>query len=145
MESYPFSVRQRVRFAETDTQQVVYYANYLVYAEVGRSEYLRHLGMSYKRDFLDEGVDFTIGEARVRYHAPLRYDDAFDIRIRVGDIRGSSWEFQYAIDRADGVRCADVSTIQVVIGRESKRAQRIPEHFRETLERAKVAAPVEGT
>jgi len=137
VEVYPFAVRQRVRFGETDTQQVVYYANYLLYAEVGRMEYLRHLGIEYTRDLMEHGVDFTIGEAHVRYRAPLRFDDLFDIKIRVGEIRHSSWEFQYAIDRADGMHCADVSTIQVVIGRETKRAQRIPEALRRVLERAK--------
>ena len=137
METYPFSVRQRVRFGETDTQQVVYYANYLLYAEVGRMEYLRHLGLEYQRDLVAHGVDFTIGEAHVRYRAPLRFDDLFDIKVRVGEIRGSSWEFAYAIDRADGQHCAEVSTIQVVIGRESKRAQRIPDQVRLILERAK--------
>lgn len=137
MEAFPFSVRQRVRFGETDTQQVVYYANYLLYAEVGRMEYLRHLGVEYDRDLVAHGIDFTIGEASVRYRAPLRFDDLFDIKIRVGEIRGSSWEFQYAIDRADGAHCADVSTIQVVIGRASKRAQRMPDELRLVLERAK--------
>jgi acyl-CoA thioester hydrolase len=137
VETYPFSVRQRVRFGETDTQQVVYYANYLLYAEVGRMEYLRHLGIEYQRDLVAHGVDFTIGEAHVRYRAPLRFDDLFDIKMRVGEIRGSSWTFEYAIDRADGVHCAQVSTIQVVIGRESKRAQRMPDELRLVLERAK--------
>lgn len=136
MESYPFATRQRVRFGETDTQQVVYYANYLLYAEVGRMEYLRHLGVEYA-DLMARGMDFTIGEANVRYRAPLRFDDLFDIKIRVGEIRASSWEFRYAIDRADGLHCADVSTVQVVIGRESKRAQRMPDELRLVLERAK--------
>ena len=137
MESFPFSVRQRVRFGETDTQQVVYYANYLLYADVGRMEYLRHLGVEYERDLTQHGLDFTIGEAHVRYRAPLRFDDLFDIRIRLGEIKHSSWTFEYAIDRADGMHCADVSTIQVVIGRDAKRAQRIPDELRLILERAK--------
>ncbi len=140
MEAFPFSCRQRVRFGETDMQQVVYYANYLLYAEVGRAAYLRHLGLEYARDFVARGLDFTIGEARVRYHAPLRYDDEFDIRVRVGEIRGSSWEFEYAIDRADGTRCADVSTVQVVIGHETSRARRLPDELKSLLERAKGAS-----
>lgn len=138
MEAFPFVYRQRVRFGETDTQQVVYYANYLVYAEVGRVAYLRHLGVEYQRDFIDQGVDFTMGEAHVKYRAPLRFDDEFDIGVRVGEIRHSSWEFEYAIDRADGLHCADVSTIQVVIG-PTKRAQRMPEPLKRILERAKGA------
>ena len=136
MDSFPFTTRQRVRFGETDTQQVVYYANYLLYAEVGRMAYLRELGIEYQRDFLDHGVDFTIGEAQVRYRAPLRFDEEFDIKVRVGEIRHSSWAFEYAVDRADGLHCADVSTVQVVIGPE-KRARRIPEHLTLLLENAK--------
>jgi len=136
---FPFSHRQRVRFGETDLQGVVYYANYLLFAEVGRVAYLRELGIVYGRDLLARGVDFTIGEARVRYHAPLRFDDEYDIKVRVGDIRHSSWTFEYAIDRADGTHCADVSTIQVMIDRKTGRATRIPAGVREILERPKVA------
>ena len=138
MEAFPFAHRQRVRYGETDMQQVVYYANYLLYAEVGRVAYLRHLGVDYTKEFLDRGVDFTIGEASVKYRAPLRFDDEFDIRVRVGDIRHSSWAFEYAIDRADGVHCAELSTVQVVIGREAPpRAQRMPEGLRMVLENAR--------
>jgi len=134
MEAYPFAYRQRVRFGETDLQQVVYYANYLLFAEVGRVAYLRHLGIDYRRDFLEEGIDFTIGEAHVKYRAPLRFDDEYDIKVRVGDVRHSSWAFEYAFDRADGLHCAEASTVQVVIGRESLRAQRMPDHLRALLE-----------
>lgn len=136
---FPFAHRQRVRFGETDLQGVVYYANYLLFAEIGRIAYLRELGIVYDRDMLAHGVDFTIGEARVRYQAPLRFDDEYDIKVRVGEIRHSSWTFEYAIDRADGLHCADVSTIQVMIDRTSGRATRIPAELKQTLESAKVA------
>ena len=136
---FPFAHRQRVRFGETDLQGVVYYANYLLFAEVGRIAYLRELGIVYDRDMLAHDVDVTIGEARVRSQAPLRCDDEYDIKVRVGDIRHSSWTFEYAIDRADGTHCADVSTIQVMIDRKTGRATRIPAELRETLERSKVS------
>jgi acyl-CoA thioester hydrolase len=136
---FPFAHRQRVRFGETDLQGVVYYANYLLFAEIGRIAYLRELGIVYDRDMLAHGVDFTIGEARVRYQAPLRFDEEYDIKVRVGDIRHSSWTFEYAIDRADGLHCADVSTIQVMIDRTSGRATRIPAELKQTLELAKGA------
>ena len=139
MEAFPFAFRQRVRFGETDLQQVVYYANYLLYAEVGRMAFLRHLGFEYSRDLLDQGLDFTIGEAHVKYRAPLRFDDEFDIKMRVGEVRHSSWAFEYAIDRADGLHCVDASTVQVVISRETKRARRMPDELKMILERAKGA------
>ena len=117
----------------------MYYANYLLYAEVGRIAFLRQLGVVYDRDLLAQGLDFTIGEARVRYQAPLRFDDEYDIKVRLGEIRHSSWTLEYAIDRADGMHCADVSTIQVMIDRKTDRATRIPAELRQILERAKAA------
>jgi acyl-CoA thioester hydrolase len=134
---YPFAHRQRVRFGETDMQGVVYYANYLLFAEVGRVAYLRELGIDYKRDLIEKGVDFTIGEASVRYQAPLRFDDEYDIRVRVGEIRGSSWIFEYAFDRSDGQRCAVGSTVQVILDPKTGRAARIPTDLRAVLEAAR--------
>ena len=118
-------------------QGVVYYANYLLFAEVGRIAYLRALGIDYKRELIERGIDFTIGEATVRYQAPLRFDDEYDIRVRVGQIRGSSWTFEYAFDRADGQRCAVGSTVQVIVDPKTGRAARIPAALRDVLERAK--------
>lgn len=136
MEAFPFRYRQRVRFGETDMQNVVYYANYLLYAEVGRVAYLRELGFLHS-DIVATGLDFTIGEASVRYRAPLRFDEEFDIKVRVGQIRHSSWAFEYAVDRADGMRCAEMTTVQVMIDRTSFRPKRIPEDLRATLEKAR--------
>lgn len=121
-------------------QGVVYYANYLLFAEVGRVAYLRALGVDYARDLIGRGVDFTIGEATVRYQAPLRFDDEYDIRVRVGEIRGSSWTFEYAFDRADGRRCAVGSTVQVIVDPKTGRAARIPDALRTTLESAKAGS-----
>ena len=118
-------------------QGVVYYANYLLFAEVGRVAYLRALGIDYRRGLIEQGADFTIGEATVRYQAPLRFDDEYDIRVRVGEIRNSSWVFEYAFDRADGMRCAVSSTVQVFLDPKSGKAARIPAHVRDVLERAK--------
>jgi acyl-CoA thioester hydrolase len=137
VDGYPFAHRQRVRFGETDLQGVVYYANYLLFAEVGRVAYLRELGIDYGRDFLAKGIDFTIGEATVRYRAPLRFDDEYDIRVRVGAVRRSSWTFEYAFDRADGLRCAVGQTLQVMLDRATGKAMRIPADVRATLEGAK--------
>ncbi len=117
-------------------QGVVYYANYLLYAEVGRVAYMRELGMDYAR-LLERGVDFTIGEATVRYRAALHFDEEYDIRVRVGEVRRVSWTFEYAVDRADGTRCADMRTLQVLLDRGKFKAQRLPDGLRSTLEAAR--------
>src|SRR5919201_3061803 len=130
---FPFAYRQRVRFGETDMQGVVYYANYLLYAEVGRFAYLQHCGFDYRRDLLERGLDFTIASASVRYLAPLRYPDEFDIRVRCGEVRHSSWRFEYLITKTDGTVCAQVDTAQVVIDRATGRPARIPAALAERL------------
>ena len=56
----------------------------------------------------------------------------------MGDIRHSSWAFEYAIDRADGTHCAEASTIQVMIDRATNKVTRIPDDLRSTLERARM-------
>ena len=133
---FPFSIRQRVRFGETDMQGVVYYANYLLFAEVGRVADLRELGLDYPQ-LMERGIDFTIGEAAVRYKAALHFDEEYDVRVRVGEVRRVSWTFEYAVDRADGTRCADMHTVQVMLDRGTFRARRLPDELRSTLEAAR--------
>lgn len=134
--TFPFAIRQRVRFGETDMQGVVYYANYLLSAEVGRVAYLRHIGLDYTQ-LLTRGMDFTIGEAFVRYQAALHFEEEFDVRVRVGEVRNASWTFEYAVDRADGVRCAEMRTVQVMLERGTFRSKRIPSELRASLEAAR--------
>jgi len=66
--------RVRVRYAETDKMGVVYYANYFVWFEVGRTDLLRHAGMTY-RDIESEGLTLPVIEASCGYRIPARYDD----------------------------------------------------------------------
>ena len=113
-------------------QGVVYYANYLLYAEVGRVAYLRKLGLDYAR-LLTRGMDFTIGEAFIRYKAALHFDEEYEIRVRVGEVRNVSWTFEYSVDRADGTPCAEVRTVQVMLDRGTFRAKRIPDALRSAL------------
>ena len=73
-------VRVRVRYAETDRMGVVYYANYLIWFEVGRTEWLRHSGWSYRQMEHEGGVQLPVIEAHCEYRQPARYDDEIDIR-----------------------------------------------------------------
>src|SRR5664279_6476514 len=67
--------RVRVRYAETDQMGVVYYANYLVWFEVGRAELMRQRGLDYKQMEIEEDCLMAVVEATVRYKAPARYDE----------------------------------------------------------------------
>jgi acyl-CoA thioester hydrolase len=123
----------RVRYAETDRMQVVYYANYLVWCEVGRVEFLRALGRSYA--LLDtEWVGLAVSEARVRYLAPARFDDLVRVETTLAGVRSRAVTFDYMITNAEsGVRLATAHTALVSID-PSGRLTAIPPDFRAALE-----------
>ncbi len=128
----------RVRYAETDQMGVVYHANYLVWFEVGRVEYMRQAGLAYRDMEREEGALIAVIEARARYKAPARYDDELVVRTTLASVRGSVIRFTYAIFRAgataaDQVLC-EGETVHMVVGRDMKRRalpERYAEHFRQ--------------
>ncbi len=89
----------RVRYAETDQMGIVYYANYLVWFEIGRVELLRTLGFSYNRLEQDHQCILPVVEARCRYRSPARYDDRILIVTRPALLRGAVLKFAYRIFR----------------------------------------------
>jgi acyl-CoA thioester hydrolase len=84
----------RVRYAETDAMGVVYHANYLVWFEVGRGEYLRSLGQEY-RTWEENSYLLPAVEAHIRYRAPARYDDRVVIRTWLQAVRSRSLTLGY--------------------------------------------------
>src|SRR5487761_2205986 len=86
--------RIRVRYAETDQMGVVYHANYLVWFEVGRVEFIRQLGMDYKSMEQEDGAMIAVAEATARYKAPARYDDELIVRTSLAGVRGSIVRFR---------------------------------------------------
>jgi len=121
--------RVRVRYAETDQMGVVYYANYLVWFEVGRTELLRSLGWSY-RDMEAEGVGLPVIEANCAYLRPARYDDELEIRTIGALLSPVRMEFRYAVVRsADGLEVATGRTLHASVNREG-RPCRLPDRVR---------------
>lgn len=86
----------RVRYAETDQMGVVYYANYLVWFEVARTDLLRSLGWSY-REMEDAGVVLPVIEANCHYRRPARYDDEIEIRTTGRVTSPVRIEFDYEV------------------------------------------------
>lgn len=124
----------RVRYAETDAQGVVYYANYLVWFEVGRVNFLRALGLDY-RTMEKTGIGFVIAEAKCRYLAPARFDDEITVQTWISEVRRSSLIIDYAVNnRATGQRLAEGSTVMVCVDMSgAPRPTQIPQQLREVL------------
>src|SRR5664280_3593580 len=91
--------RVRVRYAETDQMGVVYYANYLVWFEVGRVELLRALGFSYSVLETEHECILPVVEATCRYRSYASYDDLILIETRPALLRGSVIKFAYRVLR----------------------------------------------
>ena len=120
------TAQARVRYAETDKFGSVYYANYLVYFEMGRTEYLRSLGTSY-RNLEEEGVYFLVTEVNCHYLNGAQYDEELDIHTWVDRLRPTRIDFRHLIVRkADGVRTATGHVVLACVNARG-RPTRIPE------------------
>jgi len=95
----PVTHEVRVRYAETDQMGIVYYANYLVWFEIGRVELLRSLGLNYSEMETEDQCILPVVEAKCSYRAPARYDDQILIESRPSLLRGSIVKFAYQIWR----------------------------------------------
>ena len=122
----------RVRYAETDAQGVVYYANFLVWFEVGRVDYLRQLGMDYA-GLEERGQGVMIAEANCRYHAPAHFDDEISVYTWCDEIRRTSFHFRYEVKRGE-MLLAEGHTIQVFMDLVEGKPTRIPPEIRRLLE-----------
>ncbi len=124
----------RVRYGETDRMGVVYHAEYLAWCEIGRTEYIRSLGMSYA-DMERRGVPLAVAEASLRYHAPARYDDRIRVTTILSRLGSRGLTFDYVISNADtGQRLATASTTLVALDPDG-RATTLPADIRALLGR----------
>ncbi len=94
MREYEFKVR--VRYAETDQMGVVYHGNYAQYFEMGRVEWLRNIGVSYK--WMEEnGVMLPVVSLTMNYKKPARYDDILRVKTIFKSQKSVKIEFDYEI------------------------------------------------
>lgn len=94
--------RFRVRYGETDKMGVVYNANYLNWFEIGRTDFIRASGCSY-RELEERGILLPLTDAQLSFLAPARYDDEVEVRTRVIELTPVRLTFSYEICRvADG-------------------------------------------
>jgi acyl-CoA thioester hydrolase len=118
----------RVRYAETDQMGVAYYANYLVWFEVGRSQYCNDRGFSYRDMERETGLFMIVAEAHCRYRTPARYEDELLVRTRVLELSRRTLRFGYEIARDDGAAIATGETLHVLITKEG-RLSSMPEKY----------------
>ncbi len=115
--------------------QVVYHANYLVWCEIGRTEFIRALGTPYA-ELERQNVTLAVVEASLRFHSAARYDNLIRVTTGVSDVRSRTITFDYVISNAEtGERFVTASTKLASLTRDS-RLTTLPESLRKVLKDA---------
>jgi acyl-CoA thioester hydrolase len=129
------TVEFRVRYAETDQMQVVYHSNYLVWCEIGRTEFIRALGTPYA-ELERQNITLAVVEANLRFHAGARYDNLIRVSTTIRDVKSRTITFDYVITNAEtGERFVTASTKLASLTRDS-RLTSLPEQLRSVLQNA---------
>jgi acyl-CoA thioester hydrolase len=118
----------RVRYSETDRMGVVYHTNYIVWFEIGRTEFCRAAGIPY-RQMEEEGILIPVTGVDCTYRRPARYDDGVTIRTRMGEVGSRGLTFFYELVGEDGKLLAEGSTRHIFTDLTTKPI-RIPENIR---------------
>lgn len=139
MSTLPSTSHVRVRYAETDQMGVVYYANYFVWFEVGRTDLLRRSGWSY-RDMEREGFSLPVVDTQCTYRQPACYDEDLEVRTTGTLVSPVRVRFDYDIVRAaDRTLLARGHTIHASLD-PARRPRRLPERVQVLLGKAPSAS-----
>lgn len=127
----------RVRYEETDRMESVYHANYLIYFEMGRTEFMRNQGVCY-RSMEEEGFGLVVVEAKANFRSPARYDDIVTVHTTLPAFNQVSIRFDYSIyfgEGTDGPLLCEGHTILAFLDSE-RRPRRIPDRYLDPIRKA---------
>ena len=132
---YESQTQVRVRYAETDQMNVVYYGNYAQYFEVGRVESIRQLGYTYK-DMEASGVIMPVVEFSIKYLRPATYDDLLTIKTTVRELpEDHRIEFFQEVYNEDGKMLTAGKVVLYFLDASTRRKTVMPQLLRKKLER----------
>jgi acyl-coA thioester hydrolase, ybgC/ybaW family len=126
MKELHFDYTLRTRYAETDQMGVVYYGNYPQYLELGRVEWLRAIGLTYK-EMEAKGIMMPVVSLQIQYKKPALYDELITIRTKLKDLPSTKIEFDYEILNEKGELLSTANTILVFVDAKTFRPVRCPE------------------
>jgi acyl-CoA thioester hydrolase len=126
-------IQIRVRYGETDQMGVVYHGNYALYLEMGRIEWLRKLGISYKL-MEENGIMLPVVSLNINYKKSAGYDDVINVKTQLKNKPTAKIEFDYEITNEQGEILTIASTTLVFIDMKTKRPMKAPEYILNALE-----------
>jgi len=131
-EDKTFSFPIRVYYEDTDAGGIVYYANYLKFAERARTEHLRHLGINQQEMLKNKGMGFVVRDCHIAYKSPAKLDDALNMTSEIKDMRGASFRMIQKLYRGDTV-LAEIEITAVFLTFPAMRPTKIPEEITKLL------------
>ena len=129
----------RVYYEDTDAAGHVFYANYLKFAERGRTELLRAIGFDHEHVKRDHDVVFAVRRCNADFERPAKLDDALEVHTKLAEMGGASFRMEQIIKRAEEVLVT--LDLTLVCMNSAGRATRIPAEVRDKM----AAAPAEST
>ncbi len=118
----------RVRYADTDQMGYMYYGNYPQYLEIGRTEWLRELGFSYKK-IEESGIILPVNDLKIKYLKPLRYDEEVTLLTFLKAEPMVRIEFFYELYNEQKELCTTASTTLVFIDTSTGKPRKIPNNL----------------
>jgi acyl-CoA thioester hydrolase len=126
------TIEIRVRYGETDQMGVVHHGNYALYLEMGRIEWLRKFGLSYKK-MEEEGVGLPVISLQVNFKKPAHYDDVLRVETKLRKMPRATIEFDYEIVNETNETIVIASTVLAFIDLKTKRPTRPPRYLLDVL------------
>lgn len=129
---YSAETKFRVRYGETDKMGVVYYGNYPLYFEVGRTDLMREFNLTY-RTIEDEGIILPVTDLQIKYHNPAFYDNLLTIKTTIPVLPSVKILFDYKIQNEHKKLIATGKTTLVFMNEKTRKLTRPPSVFIEKI------------
>ena len=134
MDRFKYKTSVRVRNFEVDWQGIVHNANYLLYFEIGRIEYLRHVGIPVSMETIMGHAKIVLARNEIDYRSPAKFDDLLDVYTRVASINNTSFTFEGIITESDTQRVISNNiAVHVWLDAQTNLPTRVPDSFRELV------------
>jgi len=125
-------IQFRVRYGETDQMGIVYHGNYAQYFEMGRTEWLRKMGFSYKQMEAD-GIMLPVISLNINYHKSARYDDLIKVKTKLVKKPTAKIEFEYEITNENDTILTTGNSVLVFMDVNKNRPTRCPDYILDQL------------
>ncbi len=126
-------IQIRVRYGETDQMGVVYHGNYALYLEMGRIEWLRKMGISYK-NMEENGIMLPVISMTLNYKRPAHYDDLINVKTQLKSRPSARIEFEYEITNEQGEILTTATVVLVFIDMKTNRPIRAPQYILDIID-----------